>query len=112
LGFGKVTNNFVETYALWLGIKLAKEYGLQKLVIVGYSMIVIKALINCYDPNMKDLPRNLSRVHSAMARFAKFRDFQILRELNSFTDGLEKQGSTLGAGEIVINGRMDFLFIT
>jgi ribonuclease HI len=55
-GIGKVTNNSMEAYALWLGIKLAKEYGLQKLIIIGYSMIVIMALINCSDPNLKDLP--------------------------------------------------------
>lgn len=55
-GLGKATKKSAEAYFLWLGIKLAKEYGLQKLIIVGDSMIVIKAFINRSNPNLKDFP--------------------------------------------------------
>jgi hypothetical protein len=54
-----------KSYVVWLGVKLAKEHGFQKLVIVGDSMLVIKALINHTDPNLKDFPQVLSWVHCA-----------------------------------------------
>lgn len=70
-----------------------------------------QALINHSDTNLKDLPRVLSRALSALARFAEFQVFHILCEHNSLADRLAKQGSSLGVGEMVVNGYSDYLHI-
>ena len=45
-GIGNVSNNIVESYSLWMGLSLAKEMGIQNLLALGDSMLIICAMEN------------------------------------------------------------------
>jgi len=45
LGPFNVTNNIVKAYALWAGLKLAKDMKILDLTILGDSMLVARAMI-------------------------------------------------------------------
>jgi ribonuclease HI len=44
-GLGSMTNNEAEALALFTGIHLAQSEGIQKLVVCGDSMMIIRALV-------------------------------------------------------------------
>jgi len=44
-GLGKVFNKIAEAYALWEGIKIAKEMRITKLIILGDSMMMTRDII-------------------------------------------------------------------
>jgi hypothetical protein len=93
-GLGQVTNNVAE--ALWYGWVLSY---LRSTSFKSSSLLLIKALINHTDPNLKDFPKVLSWIHYALVGLVEFQSFHILFYLNSSVDKMAKQGTSLGVGE-------------
>jgi ribonuclease HI len=48
-GLGLASNNLVEAYALWNGLRLAYEEGVRPMIILGDSMLVIRAILKKSD---------------------------------------------------------------
>jgi len=45
-GLGNVYNNIIEAYSLWLGLSLANEMGLQNLLEMGESILIISTIVS------------------------------------------------------------------
>jgi ribonuclease HI len=110
-GLGKVTNNFTKAYALWQCIRLTKAKGIQKIIILGDSMLMIRAIINQANIGSKVLPGVISCVISLLDGFGDYKVLHILHEHNSKADQWEKYGLTLEEGEIVVNGGRNYFHI-
>jgi ribonuclease HI len=105
-----VSNNFAEAYALWQGIRLAMAKGIQKIIILGDPILMIRAIINQTDIGTKVHPGVISRALNLLAEFEYYSVYHIRHQHNNEADKWAKYGSTLG-GEIVINGGRDILHI-
>jgi ribonuclease HI len=103
-GLGNVSNNIVEFYALWEGIRFTKAMGIQKLTIFGDSMLVIRAIIKRNIIGNNVFIGIISHSLSLLVEFEVYNVFHIKRELNFEVDRWAKVGSNLEEGEILING--------
>jgi hypothetical protein len=92
-----------------LGLQRQKEF--RKITILGDSMLMIRAIIKQSDIGNKVFPGVISRTLSLLAEFEEYSAFHIKHEYNNEADQWEKHGSTLGEGEIIVNGERDFFHI-
>jgi ribonuclease HI len=106
-GLGNTSNNVAETYASWQRVRIAKIRGLRKLIILGDSMIMIRALINHKDIGNKAISGTISQVLSLIKEFDEYKFFHIKHHLNSQVDRWAKQGSMLGESVFVVNGEQE-----
>jgi hypothetical protein len=60
-----------ETYLLWKGLDIEKEGGLKTLIILGDSMLVIRAMVGNSELGRNALTILISRIHNFLARFDK-----------------------------------------
>jgi ribonuclease HI len=103
-GLGKVSNNIVEAYALWKGVNLVREKGIQKITILGDSLLVIRALIKRHAVGNNVIINIIACTLSLLNEFEIHSMFHIKREHNSLVDHWAKVGSNLAKGDIIVNG--------
>jgi ribonuclease HI len=87
LGLGTETNNIAEAMALWQGLHQAKKQGIQELVIVGDSRLVVRAIICRTQTQSAKLNNLLNKIHLLLASFSSYEIFHVLRTLNEKADG-------------------------
>jgi ribonuclease HI len=102
-GIGNVSNNIVESYSLWMGLSLAKEMGIQNLLALGDSMLIICAMENKKGVGNNALNSLLLRIKCLPSNFEGISFLHIKRELNSMTDHWEKLVSHLNPETLVKN---------
>ncbi|GMF51710.1 unnamed protein product [Phytophthora fragariaefolia] len=91
-----VTVNDTEYHGLLNGLKLASERGVQDLVVVGDSRIVIQqaqGLINCHQPNLQ---RRLAEYEVLRAKFKTVQLVHVKRLYNQAADYLTSKTLALG----------------
>lgn len=90
-------------------IKIAKEMRITKIVILGDSMMVTKAIIKGSEVGNNLLNIVLSRSITLLAEFEEVSIHHVKRELNINADQMAKLGSRLNEGEFVLNRVMSSL---
>jgi ribonuclease HI len=85
-GLGEVSNNMVDAYFLWKGLDINKGEGLKSIIILGDSMLVIKAMRSSDDPTNKDLSTLIVIIHKSLGYFENINFFHISRELNGIAN--------------------------
>ena len=80
------SNNMVEVYGLWQGIKQLKEKGVEGAIVLGDSRLTIQVLNGASQSRNMRLDRIIRRVKSLTKSFRKVYFFHILRELNDLVD--------------------------
>ncbi|POM70583.1 Reverse transcriptase [Phytophthora palmivora] len=96
-----VTVNDAEYFGLLRGLAMARDRGIQDLVVVGDSRIVIQqvqGLINCNQPNLQ---RRLAKCEVLKKRFNSVRLVHVKREFNQAADYLTFKTLTLGKSWVV-----------
>ncbi|OWZ03833.1 LOW QUALITY PROTEIN: hypothetical protein PHMEG_00024370, partial [Phytophthora megakarya] len=96
-----VTVNDAEHFGLLKGLAMALERGIQDIVVVGDSRIVIQqvqGLINCNQPNLQ---RRLAECETLNKRFQTIRLVHMKREFNQATDYLTSKTLVQGESRIV-----------
>ncbi|KAE9022723.1 hypothetical protein PR002_g11905 [Phytophthora rubi] len=91
-----ITVNDAEYYGFLKGLGLASERGVQDLVVVGDTRIVIQQVqgrINCNQPNLQ---RRLSEVGVIKEKFKSMRLVHVKREYNQAADYLTSKTLALG----------------
>jgi ribonuclease HI len=102
-------NNIAEAYVLWEGIKIAREMRISKLLILGDSMMVTRAIIKGIEVENNLLNNILFCSTSLLVEFEEVSILHIKCELNTIVDQMAKLGSRLNAGEFVSNRVMGSL---
>jgi len=104
LGLGTDTNNSAEAMALWQGLRQASKHGVQNLVIVGDSRLVIRAIIH-RSKTQSAKPNNLlDKIHLLLGCFSSYEVYHVLRKLNEKADVEANKGALLAPGNLNLNG--------
>ena len=92
--------------ALWQGLQQDKEQGIQELIIVGDSRLIVRA-INCQTQTQSAKLNNLlSKIRLLLTSFNSYQIFHVLRKLNAKADVEANKGVLLVPGSLTLNGRM------
>ena len=90
--------------ALWQGLQQAKEQRIQELVIIGDSILIVKA-INCQTQTQSAKLNNLLRkIRLLLTNFNSYEIFHVLRKLNEKVDVEANKGVLLAPGNLILNG--------
>jgi ribonuclease HI len=104
-GLGSVSNNIVEAYALWAGLRLAKDMGILKLSILGDSMLVIRALIKRNIVGNNIFIGIMSHTLALLSEFEEYSLYHIKHEHNS-CDRWAKEGTSHNSSRFESDGLM------
>jgi len=88
-GLGNVFNNLVKAYSLWMGMCFANELGINDIVVLGDSMLVIKSMVNHVDMESNALSYVLSRIICMVTRFWELSFFHIESSIARRTIGIK-----------------------
>jgi ribonuclease HI len=102
-GLGVKTNNIVEAYSLYLGLKIARDHQIHKLTVIGDSMIIIRVVINNHSLENNLLRGIILRIKFIAQEFEEFNFYHVKRTLNSQADTMAKIASREMQGEILLN---------
>ena len=111
LGSGTETNNIGEAMALWPGLHQAKKQGIQELVIVGDSRLIVRAIICQTQTQSAKLNNLLSKIRLLLTSFSSYEIFHVLRKLNEKADVEANKGVLLAPGSLILNGMMSIVEI-
>ena len=92
-----------EAMALWQGLHLVKAQGINNIVLIGDSRLVIQAL-NTSSP-LEDLKirQLIKKIQSLFSSFQKIETFHVLRKNNKLADLAANQDSSLDKGVLPLN---------
>jgi ribonuclease HI len=85
-GLGNVSNNLAEAYSLCMGLKVAKEFELKEIIVLGDSMMIIRAIVHWNHMENNVLRAVLARIRNLASTFDKIAFYHIEREHNSSVD--------------------------
>ena len=105
---GRDTNNVVGALALLQGLQIARSRGINELIVLGDSQIIIQALAENTLPSQMQLHRLIRKIQALVKSFCKVEFFHILRKHNSKVDLATNIGSTLCFGILFRNGATTF----
>jgi hypothetical protein len=77
LGLGIDTNNSAEAMALWQGLCQASKHGIQNLIIVGDSRLIIRAIIHCSKNQSAKLNNLLDKIRLLLRSFTSYKLFHV-----------------------------------
>jgi ribonuclease HI len=103
-GLGNISNNIVEAYALWEGVHIARDRNIANIVILGDSMMVVRAVIKRAQMENNAFNCIISHILSLLVEFDKVKIYHIKRELNSQAYYWAKFGVNMDEGLIDISG--------
>jgi ribonuclease HI len=106
IGLGIATNNHVEAMALWQGLCQAISNGIRRLIIIGDSRMLIRAIAHSTKTQNAQLNNLLARICLLLQRFDSYQVFHVLRELNSEADEEANRGAKLEQGCMCANGQL------
>ena len=100
------SNNMVEAYGLWQGLKQVQKLGVEEVVIIGDSRLIIHALIKGRKGNNERLEGLLKRIRYMAKSIRKIEFFHVLRELNENADEAANKFIDLGCYELTVNSKI------
>jgi ribonuclease HI len=106
LCLGIETNNSTKSMELWQGLSQARKHGVQNLVIVANSIIVIRAIIHRSKTQSAKLNNLLDKIHLLLGCFSSYKIYHVLRELNEKEDVEANKGALLAPGNLNLNGTL------
>ena len=103
---GHESNNIAEAYGLWQGLKQVQKLGVEEVVIIGDSRLIIQALIRGRRGKNERLEGLLKRIRYMAKSIRKIEFFHVLRELNMTADEAANKFIDLGCYELMVNSRI------
>jgi ribonuclease HI len=103
-GLGATKNNISKSHALYLGLKLAKEYNISHILVVDDSMMIFRAVIKINLMENNHLNDILHHIISLSDSFWELKLYHIKKFLNPLANHWVKVGSRMPKGEINVNG--------
>jgi ribonuclease HI/exonuclease III len=103
IGLGIDTNNWAEAMALWQGLKLALLYNIQDIIVIGYSRIIIQAMVKKTHSQSTKFQNLLDKIRLITSKLHSCHFFHVLRDQNCIADRAANQGVHLKAGTLSVN---------
>ena len=100
---GYDSNNMVEAYGLWQGLKQLKKKGVDEVMVFGDSKLIIHALNGGSQGKNERIARLINRIRSKAKMFRRLIFFHILRELNAMADLAANKSIAVGHNELIVN---------
>ena len=97
----KTSNNQDEYEALLVGLRMAKELGVRRIVIKGDSQLIIGQVKGGFQAKEPQLQQYLAKIKELVREFEEYIMEYILRDQNAWVDLLSKLASI----RIVTNNR-------
>ena len=97
-GIGRATNNEAEWYVVIKGLELAKDMGIEKLSIIGDSLIVIREARKIYKHRKSPSSRMDYMLSCLCKEFRTINFLHVLRSQNQQTDSMANKGAGLSCG--------------
>ena len=98
--------------ALWQGLHQAKKQGIQELVIIGDSRLIVRAIIRQTQTQSAKLNNLLNKIHLLLTSLSSYEIFHVLRKLNAKADVEDNKGILLAPGTLILNGMMSIVEIS
>ena len=100
---GYDSNNMVEAYGLWQGLKILWKNGVDEVMVFGDSKLLIQALNGgCKGKNERN-ERLINRIRDKAKLFRSIKFYHILRELNVMADLAANKSMAVGLNELIVN---------
>jgi ribonuclease HI len=103
-GLGVLSNNQAEAYALWQGLKIAKDSCARSLVVLGDSKTIINHMIFNSVPVDNPLASIIAQSKQEATNFSEISYYHVMRENNRDTNRWPNEASTLKEGVLMVNG--------
>jgi hypothetical protein len=87
-----------------MGLCIAKEAGIKKLIVMGDLMIIIRSIVTHVAPESYALSSLILRNKNLISSFDYISFFHIKREFNGHANHWAKVVSSLSLGTLLING--------
>jgi ribonuclease HI len=91
-----------EALSLWQGLTQAQELGINEILVIGDSRLLIHALVTNSLPNQMKLQQLLKKIQRLSKSFRKIDFFHVLRHLNGEADQAAKVATPLSNGLLYI----------
>jgi ribonuclease HI len=96
-------NNHAEAMTLWQGLCQARSNGIQNLIIIGDSRMLISAIARSTKNQGAKLNNLLARIRLLLQGLDSLQVFHVLWELNKDADEEANRGAVLAQGRMIIN---------
>jgi len=100
---GNDSNNMVEAYGIWQGIKQLEKKGVEEAIVFGDSQIIIHAMNEVNQSRNLRLDRLIKRIKSVSKTFRRLEFYHVLWELNDLADNAANKAIGLGKNELSVN---------
>ena len=100
---GVDSNNMVEAYGLWQGIKQLKANGVVEATVFGDSRLIIQVLNGASKSRNLRLSRLIKIIKVLSKSFQRLKFFHILCELNDVADQAANKSMGLSKNEMSVN---------
>ena len=92
-----------EALALWQGLQLAKAQGINDIVVIGDSRLVIQALTTSIPPTELTIRHLLRKIQSVVPFLQAIGFFHVLGKHNTLADLAANLASSLDKGVLLLN---------
>ena len=103
---GHDSNNMAEAYGLWQGLKLVQKEGVDEVMVIGDSRLIIQAMNGEKMGKNERTERLIKRIRSMAKRFRKIEFFHVLRDLNEKADRAANKFIAIGCYELNVNSEV------
>ena len=100
---GYNSNNMVEAYGLWQGLKQVQKKGVEEVMVIGDSRLIIQALNGGRRGKNERTERIINRIRFMAKRFKKIEFFHVLRELNGLADTAANKSIVIDCYDLIVN---------
>ena len=100
---GYNSNNMAEAYGLWQGLKQVQKKGVEEVMVIGDSRLIIQALNGGRRGKNERTERIINRIRSMAKRFKKIEFFHVLRELNGLADIAANKSIDVNCYDLIVN---------
>ena len=97
------SNNMAEAYGLWQGLKQVQKKGVEEVMVIGDSRLIIQALNGGRRGKNERTERIINRIRSMAKRFRKIEFFHVLRELNGLADTAANKSIVVDCYDLIVN---------
>ena len=92
-----------EVYGLWKGLKQVQKKGVEEVMVIGDSRLIIQALNGGRRGKNERIERMINRIRSMVKMFRKIEFFHVLRELNVLVDIAANKSIVVGLNDLIVN---------
>ena len=92
-----------EAYGLWQGLKQVQKKGVEEVMVIGDSRLIMQALNGGRRGKNDRTERIINRIRSMAKRFKKLEFFYVLRELNGPADIAANKSIVVDCYDLIVN---------